>query len=169
MPRIAFCSAAPTLGGRSAHIPPVAAAGDLKAMLVGEVFTVGAYCLGVLFIPDVADALEEQQGQDITLPVRAVNRAAAQDISGLPQVGFQLGKREWLFEQRCLCHETVTDRADRGRAIRRQEDRPRLLTGAALSTLRLPVGTPLVLLRPEPSTGWGALRLSTEFDCLRRL
>ena len=53
---------------------------------------VGLDHLGVLFIPDVADAFEKEQRQDVTLPVRTVDRAAAQDIGRFPEVGFELAE-----------------------------------------------------------------------------
>ena len=47
----------------------MAAVGDLEAVLVGEVFAVLLEHPGVLFVPDIADTLEEEQRQDVALPV----------------------------------------------------------------------------------------------------
>tara|TARA_B100001057_G_scaffold438971_1_gene471818 strand:- start:506 stop:670 length:165 start_codon:yes stop_codon:yes gene_type:complete len=44
---------------------------------------------GVLFIPDIADPLEEQQRQDIALPVGPIDRRATQDVGGFPEVGLE--------------------------------------------------------------------------------
>jgi hypothetical protein len=46
--------------------------------------------LGGLLVPDIADALEEEQRQDVGLPVGAVDGAAAQDLGAVPEVGLQL-------------------------------------------------------------------------------
>ena len=73
------------LGG-AAHGRPMAVVGDLKAMLVGKILAVVDKHCGVLFVPHVANPLEEQQRQDVRLPVGAVDRATAQDVGGLPQV-----------------------------------------------------------------------------------
>jgi hypothetical protein len=69
----------------------VAALGHLEAVLVGEVLAVLGEHRGVLLVPDVADAFEEEQRQDVGLPVGAIDRAAAQDVRGLPEVGLELG------------------------------------------------------------------------------
>ncbi len=61
-------------------------------------------CLGVFLVPDIADALEEEQRQDIALPVGAVDGAAAQDVGGLPQMRFQFGQGQWLLKQGHLLH-----------------------------------------------------------------
>ena len=53
----------------------MAAHRDLETMLVGKVLTIDTDRFLYLFIPHIANALEEEQGQDITLPVCAVYRA----------------------------------------------------------------------------------------------
>ncbi|MCH2107596.1 MAG: hypothetical protein MK291_13265 [Planctomycetes bacterium] len=44
----------------------------------------------MLFIPDIADPLEEEQRQDVALPVGPIDRRAAQDVGGFPEVGLEL-------------------------------------------------------------------------------
>ena len=51
--------------------------------------------LGRLLVPDVADPLEEQEREDVALPVRSVDRAAAQDLRAVPEVGLQLLEGQW--------------------------------------------------------------------------
>ena len=51
------------LGG-GADGAPVGVLGDLKAVLVGVVLAVLGDHGGVLFVPDITDALEEEQRQD---------------------------------------------------------------------------------------------------------
>ena len=77
---------------RGAHVRPVAALGHLEAVLVGEVLAILGEHRGVLLVPHVADALEEEQRQDVRLPVGAVDRAAAQDVGGLPEVRLELSE-----------------------------------------------------------------------------
>ncbi len=67
----------------------MAAFGDLEAVLIGKVLAVGFQHLLVFLIPNVADALEEKDRQDVALPIGTVNRAAAQDVGGFPKMGFQ--------------------------------------------------------------------------------
>jgi hypothetical protein len=55
-------------------------------------FFVGLDRFFKLFIPHVTDVLEEHQRQDVTLPVRTVHRAAAQNICGFPKVTFEGGE-----------------------------------------------------------------------------
>jgi hypothetical protein len=59
---------------------------DLKAVLVGEVLTVLGEHRVVLFVPDIADAFEEQQRQDVGLPVGAIDRTASKDVCCFPEV-----------------------------------------------------------------------------------
>ncbi len=80
------------MGRRLADAVPVAVFGDLKAMLISEVRAVGGDHLSIFFVPHIADALEKQERQNVTLPVGAVHGAAAQDIRRLPEVGFELGE-----------------------------------------------------------------------------
>ncbi|MEZ4227267.1 MAG: hypothetical protein R3B13_40390 [Polyangiaceae bacterium] len=80
--------------GGLADIAPVAALGHLEPVLVFEVLAVRLDRLGVLLVPDVADALEEEERQDVALPVGAIDGAAAEDVRGLPKVGFELLERQ---------------------------------------------------------------------------
>ena len=52
--------------------------------------------LFIFLIPDITDALEEQQREDVGLEVGGIYRAA-QDVGGRPQVGFELGKGNCLI------------------------------------------------------------------------
>ncbi len=61
-------------------------------MLIGKVLAVLGEHRRVLFIPLVADPLEDQQRQDVGLPIAAIDRAAAEDVGGFPEMGFQLGE-----------------------------------------------------------------------------
>jgi hypothetical protein len=65
---------------------------NLKTVFIGKIFPVGLNGLSVLFIPYIANPLEKHQGQDITLPVRAVHGAAAQDVGCFPEVTFKGGE-----------------------------------------------------------------------------
>lgn len=69
--------------------------GDLEAVRLGEQsqFGVATFLddLGVFLVPDIADALEEEQWEDVGLEVSRVHRAA-QDVGGLPEVAFQLAE-----------------------------------------------------------------------------
>ena len=71
-------------------VAPVAALGHVEAVNLGEVDRVNVaeeLCgLRRLLVPDVADPLEEEQRQDVRLPVRAVDGAAAQDLGAVPEV-----------------------------------------------------------------------------------
>ena len=80
---------ADVLGG-GADVVPVAAVGDLEAVLVLEILAVLLDHPGVLFIPDIADPLEEEQRQDVALPVGPIDRRAAQDVGGFPEVGLDV-------------------------------------------------------------------------------
>ncbi len=79
---------------RLAHVLPVAALRDDEAVDFGEVDRVDVaeeLCgLRRLLVPDVADPLEEQQRQDVRLPVRPVHSATAQDLGAVPEVRFEL-------------------------------------------------------------------------------
>ena len=78
--------------GSSAHIVPVGALRKLKAVLVVKILAVLSDHGVVLFMPLVADPLEKQQWQDVRLPITAINRAAAEDVGGFPEMGYQLGE-----------------------------------------------------------------------------
>jgi hypothetical protein len=92
----------PDIARRLAHILPMAAFRNLETVLVGKILAVKLNRFLVLLVPNIADALEEEQRQDVAFPVGAVHRAAAQDIGRFPQVGFQsfqgngFGKERWL-------------------------------------------------------------------------
>ena len=45
--------------------------------------------LGCFLVPHVADTLEEEQRQDVRLPIRTVHGAAAQDLRAAPEVRLQ--------------------------------------------------------------------------------
>ena len=45
---------------------------------------------GVLFIPDIADPLEEEQRQDVALPVGPIDRRATQDVGSFPKLGLDI-------------------------------------------------------------------------------
>lgn len=79
---------------RCTHDRPVHLLGNLEAVLVGEVLTVLGEHRRVLLIPDVADAFEEEQRQDVGLPVGAIDRAAPEDVRGLPEMRLKLGQLE---------------------------------------------------------------------------
>ena len=66
----------------------------LEAVLVRVVLAEVRQHLSVLLVPGVADALEEKQREDVRLPVGTVDRAAAQDVRGLPEVGLEVRERE---------------------------------------------------------------------------
>ena len=57
----------------------------------GEIdVTVDLPGLGRFLVPDVADPLEEQQREDVALPVRPVDGAAAENLGAPPQLGLQV-------------------------------------------------------------------------------
>ncbi len=91
-------SAAPTLAGVSRTSSPVAALGNVEAVDLGEVDRVDVAeqlgRLGRLLVPDVADPLEEEQRQDVRLPVRAIDGAAAQDLGAVPEVRLEFRQRQ---------------------------------------------------------------------------
>ena len=86
------------VGWRLADVAPVAALGDLEAVDLGEERRVGIAVdlggLGGLLVPDVADPLEEEQREDVALPVGAIDRGAAQDVGGFPEGGLEGGGGE---------------------------------------------------------------------------
>ena len=93
------------VGRDRAHIVPVAALGNLEAVVLREerVLLVAAGLRqrrGVLLVVHVGDALEEQQREDVGLEVGGIDRAA-QDVGGLPEMGFELAEggcvvRHWM-------------------------------------------------------------------------
>ena len=72
----------------------MAAFGDDEAVDLREVDRIDVTeqlgSLGCLLVPDVADALEEEQRKDVRLPVGAVDGTAAQNLGAVPEVGLQL-------------------------------------------------------------------------------
>ena len=64
---------------RLADVVPVAVRGELEAVLVGVVLPVLGEHLRVLLVPRVAEAFEEEEGQDVALPIRAIDRASAEN------------------------------------------------------------------------------------------
>jgi hypothetical protein len=73
-------------------------------VLVGEGLTVGGDHLGSLLVPDIANALEEQERQDVTLPVGAVDGAATEDVGGLPEMILQLRKVQLKWQPLLVVH-----------------------------------------------------------------
>ena len=69
-----------------ADIVPVGSVGDLKPVFVLEVLSIRRHGHRMLLVPDVADPLEEEQRQDVALPVGAVDGAPAEDVGGLPEM-----------------------------------------------------------------------------------
>jgi hypothetical protein len=67
--------------------------GNLEAVILGEL-GIGEIAIGVgqgglvFLVPDIGDALEEQQREDELLVVAGVDQAAQQD-GGTPEVGFE--------------------------------------------------------------------------------
>ncbi len=76
-----------------ADVVPVAVLWDLKAVRLrkpGQLLVAGLIDdLLVFLVPDIADALEEQQREDVGLEVSRIHRAA-QDVGGFPEVAFEL-------------------------------------------------------------------------------
>ena len=76
----------------------MAAVGHLEPMGLREVLELAVAVElaggGGLLVPDVADALEEEERQDVAHPVGAAERAAAEDVGGFPEVGFEGVERE---------------------------------------------------------------------------
>lgn len=74
---------------RRAHVAPVGPLGDLEAVRLGELREAWVAVLldgrAALVVPDVADALEEEQREDVGLEIRRVD-GAAEDVRGLPEV-----------------------------------------------------------------------------------
>ena len=89
------------ISGRLADVAPVAAVRDVEAVDLGKVNWVNVTeelgGLGRLLVPDVADAFEEKQWQDVRLPVGAIDGAAAQDLGAVPKVGLEVLKGQGHF------------------------------------------------------------------------
>ena len=77
----------------STHGIPVTTVWHLEAVLVGEVLAVLPQHRGAFFVPRIADAFEEEQRQDVRLPVSAIDGAAAENVGGFPKVRLELGER----------------------------------------------------------------------------
>ena len=43
----------------------------------------------MLLIPNITDPLEEEQRQDVALPIRPIHRRATQNIGSFPEMGLQ--------------------------------------------------------------------------------
>ena len=86
------------VGRLAADIAPVAAVRHLEPMGLREILELAVAVElaggGGFFVPDVADALEEEERQDVAHPVGAAEGAAAKDVGGLPEVGFEGVERE---------------------------------------------------------------------------
>ena len=80
------------IGWRFTYIVPVASLRDLKAMFIGKVFAVGFNRFLILFIPHIANPLEEEQRQDVAFPVCTVHGTAAQDVCSFPEMVFKSGE-----------------------------------------------------------------------------
>ena len=76
------------------NIAPTAPAWQDEAVQLREVgeidVAVGLSGLGGFLVPDIADALEEQQWEDVALPVGPVDGAAAQNLGTPPKLGLQV-------------------------------------------------------------------------------
>ena len=98
MARIARRQRRADVGRRLADVAPVAAVRQREAVQLRKDAQVDVAVrlsgLGRLLVPDVADPLEEQQREDVALPVRPVDGAAAQDLRAVPEVGLQLLQRQ---------------------------------------------------------------------------
>src|SRR5450759_4537165 len=84
-----FCSATPHVLVDLAQVPPVAALGQLEAVVVG---------LGpsVFVVPRIRDALVEEQREDVRLEIRGVD-GTPEAVGGRPEAAFQ-----FLLTQRHL-------------------------------------------------------------------
>ena len=75
----------------------MATIGNLETVGFGEQGQFGIARVGndlfVFFVPDIADALEEQQREDVGLEVSRVHRAT-KDVGRLPEVGFKSGQAD---------------------------------------------------------------------------
>ncbi|HEX4566459.1 MAG TPA: hypothetical protein VH138_07485, partial [Vicinamibacterales bacterium] len=67
---------------------------DVEAVHLGEVDRISVAefrgRFGGLFVPHVGDALEEQQWEDVRLPVRPIDGAPAEDLGAVPEVLSQI-------------------------------------------------------------------------------
>jgi hypothetical protein len=80
--------------GCRANVVPVAAVGELEAVDLFEVAGVGVAVelggFGSFFVPAVTDSLEEEEREDVALPIGAIDGGAAEDVGGFPEGGFEL-------------------------------------------------------------------------------
>lgn len=85
------------IGGFGANVVPVAVLGDLESMRLrkpGQLLVTGfVNDLLVFLVPNVADALEEQQWEDVGLEVGRIH-GPAQDVGRFPEVGFNQVERD---------------------------------------------------------------------------
>ena len=92
------------VGRFGTDVDPVAVLRELKAVRFRKPRQLFVTCfiddLLVFLIPDIADALEEQQRKDVGLEVGRVHRAT-QDVGGFPEVTFKLIEGDSLFAQTC--------------------------------------------------------------------
>ena len=79
---------------RLADLPPMAGVRQRKAVQLWKdaQVDVAEFFLRLcsFLVPDVADPLEEQQWEDVALPVRPVDGAAAKNLGAPPQLGLQV-------------------------------------------------------------------------------
>ena len=89
------------VGRDHAHIAPVAILRNLEAVVLRElgIFLVTAgfrQRRRIFLVIHIRDALEEEQREDVGLEIGRIHRAA-QDIRGLPEVGFKLAKGKLIL------------------------------------------------------------------------
>jgi hypothetical protein len=109
------------VGGLGANVVPVAVIRDLEAVRLGkpgQLLGIAGLIddLLVFLVPDVADALEEQQREDVGLEVGRIHRAA-QDVGGLPEVDSALqgfGEGQSLHVGTCPKYMSVATPGSKG-------------------------------------------------------
>ena len=77
---------------------PVTIFGNLEAVVFGVVLAVGLDHVGVFLVPHIADALEEEQRQDVALPVGTIHGFRA-GCWRPPKGGIELGKGDCLVKE----------------------------------------------------------------------
>ena len=117
------------IGRDHAHIAPVAALRNLKAVVLRElgVFLIAAgfrQRRRVFLVMHIRDAFEEQQREDVGLEVGGIHRPA-QDVGRLPEVGFELVEGEWC-RCSCLAHSLHISSREMGSSIHRCPSTPPL-------------------------------------------
>src|SRR6266850_1007172 len=87
-----------------ADCAPVATLGNVEAMNFGEIDRINVTKefrgLRGLLIPYVTDPLEEEQRQDVCLPVRAVDGASAQNLGAVLEMRLELLERQGHVNKR---------------------------------------------------------------------